>query len=162
MTTSHAIEYAPEATIEPGPWSGFVTATEVPQRQGCILVAEDDPSMRELMVQSLRLDGYDVLDVRDGGELIDHLEAMVEGTHGPDSVALIISDVRMPGLTGLDVVHALRQASWTLPIVLVTAFGSAKVHQQAHALGAFILDKPFDLDRLREIARTFVALPVRR
>jgi DNA-binding NtrC family response regulator len=66
---------------------------------------------------------------------------------------LIISDVRMPGYGGLDLLASLRHANSRVPVILITAFGSASTHAAAKRLGAFAtLDKPFDLDDLMTLA----------
>jgi len=116
-----------------------------------VLLAEDDPALRELMAGALRRDGYEVLEASDGTELLDRLEAIVTTVgRGPDAVAVIISDIRMPGLTGLDLLAALRCAEWTTPVILITAFGDEETHREARELGArAVLDKPFPLEQLR-------------
>jgi DNA-binding response OmpR family regulator len=112
-----------------------------------ILVAEDDPEMLKLIVESLREDGNDVQEARDGGRLL------VELTHGPhctyENVDLIVSDIRMPVCSGLQIVEALRAAHCAVPIVLMTAFGDDQTRAHAESLGAILFDKPFALDDLR-------------
>jgi len=58
----------------------------------------------------------------------------------------------MPKRDGLTVVEALRAAGWTGPIIVMTAFADAAAHAHARRLGAFLLDKPFELDDLRTLA----------
>ena len=118
-----------------------------------VLVAEDDWDMRELIVTSLRADGYDVTAASD----LDRLGESVGVDTGPDAVALIVTDNRMPGCTGLELLTALRAARWETPVILITAFGSAETHRHAAALGATaVLDKPFPLDQLRALVRDTV------
>ena len=63
---------------------------------------------------------------------------------------MIVSDVRMPGLDGLSVLRALRRHPWCPPVIIITAFGEAGLHEEALRLGATtVLDKPFEVDRLR-------------
>jgi DNA-binding NtrC family response regulator len=71
---------------------------------------------------------------------------------GREAVSIIVSDIRMPGLDGLGLLTALRCASWTTPVILMTAFGSSETHEEAARLGAVVLDKPFDLERLGALA----------
>jgi DNA-binding NtrC family response regulator len=118
-----------------------------------VLVAEDDRNMRELIVASLRADGYDVTAAGD----LDRLGESVGVDTGPDAVALIVTDNRMPGCTGLELLTALRAAHWETPVILITAFGSPATHRHAAALGATaVLDKPFPLDQLRALVRDTV------
>jgi DNA-binding response OmpR family regulator len=131
----------------------------LPRRQGYVLVAEDDDAMRELIAGDLRHAGYAILEVRDGAELIDHIEAFVlgSGRGAAEAIAMLITDIRMPGVSGLDLLAALRRARSTIPVVLITAFGSEQVHRRARELDAVILDKPFDPERLRDVVRATVA-----
>ena len=118
-----------------------------PRHPRHVLLAEDDPEMRELMAWALRRDGYEVQEVGDGNEVLQVL-GLVEGEDGgPD---LLVSDVRMPGLSGLEVLERLRRSRDDLPVILVTAFGDLETHAKAQRLGAEVLDKPFDLDDLRK------------
>jgi DNA-binding NtrC family response regulator len=64
---------------------------------------------------------------------------------------LVISDERMPGMAGLEVLDALRRAGWPTPFILITGFGDQATHASARRLGASaVFDKPFDLDDLRK------------
>jgi DNA-binding NtrC family response regulator len=115
-----------------------------------VLLAEDDAEMREMIAQVLRRDGYDVIEARDGFQLLQYL-----ATHTPaaeDAVDIVISDIRMPGKTGLDVLAGLRFADPATPVVLITGFGDLRTHLEAKRLGAAaVLDKPFDLQQLRSV-----------
>ena len=122
-----------------------------------VLVAEDNPHMRHLLASALRRDGYEVLEASDGIECIGHLQPwMLFGEHGgaPD---LIVSDIRMPGWSGLEILQLARARSLPTPVILITAFGSAETHAEAQRLGAAALfDKPFDLDDLRAVVRDLI------
>ncbi len=108
----------------------------------CVLVAEDDAEMRRLVVEALRRDGYDVREARDGGELLGAASQSAE-------VDLIVSDVRMPAFTGMQILAALRDGGSTVPVILMTAFGDDDTRARAETLGAILFDKPFALDDLR-------------
>jgi len=113
-----------------------------------ILVADDDPDMRELVATTLRADGYDVGEARDGNELLERLEqAFDDPGIRPD---VVLTDVMMPGLSGLGVLEALRRAQLHFPVVLMTVLKDPSVHIVAKRLGAVgVLGKPFDVDDLR-------------
>jgi len=128
----------PPAGVHPGRWR--------------VLLAEDDREMRELLAEHLTADGYEVLEACDGTELIRRLHEVAMQPQGRASLALVISDVRMPHLDGLDVLAALRCAQWYTPVILITAFGDDAVHRDAHDFGAIaVLDKPFSLAKLQEL-----------
>jgi DNA-binding response OmpR family regulator len=112
-----------------------------------VLVAEDDLEMRRLVVQALRRDGYDVHEAEDGGRLLVSVTAAYQDPNA--EVDLIVSDIRMPVCTGLQIVQSLRDAHWTLPVILMTAFGDTSTRAYAEALGAILFDKPFALEDLR-------------
>jgi two-component system response regulator (stage 0 sporulation protein F) len=113
-----------------------------------ILVADDDDDMRALMVNTLRSDGYAVVEARDGAELLEILSDALEDTRArPD---ILVTDIKMPRLSGLGVLQALRRAHVRMPVILVTAFSDESMHVVAKRLGAVgVLQKPFDVDDLR-------------
>lgn len=124
-------------TLQPGP------------QQVVVLLAEDDPDMRQLLGDTLRDDGYLVREAADGVELVDFLARKTTGGQGelPD---LVVSDIRMPGHTGMEVLTSLRQEFWALPVILITAFGDPETHNEARRLGAAaVLDKPFSIRDFR-------------
>lgn len=115
-----------------------------------VLVAEDDPEMRDLIASALTDEGFDVLQARDGRELVEILGAMLPPTARLQPPDVIITDIRMPGPSGLEGLAILRQSSWAVPVIVITAFGDLATHAEARRLGAaVVLDKPFDLDVLR-------------
>ncbi len=118
-------------------------------RRARILVAEDDAEMRRLVIESLRADGHEAVDVTDGGQLLVQIT----------SFYLVVTDVRMPVCSGLEIVQALRDADWSTPIVIMTAFGDNETRTRAKNLGAVLLDKPFKMKTLREIVRALLRGP---
>jgi CheY-like chemotaxis protein len=119
-----------------------------------LLVAEDDTEMRVLVASSLRRDGYDVVEVSTGDQLIEALAALPLRSTTPD---LIVSDVRMPGRSGLEILAALRRTGRVTPVILITAFPDAATHAEARRLDAVVFDKPFDLDDLRTAVLNMVS-----
>jgi DNA-binding NtrC family response regulator len=115
-----------------------------------VLLAEDDTEMRRLLVSTLRREHCQVIEARTGAQLSEQILAAGLGTNAEPDVDLIISDVRMPGRSGLDVLSALRRTDHQTPVILITAFGDAEIHAEAHRLGVLaVFNKPFDLDDLR-------------
>jgi DNA-binding response OmpR family regulator len=123
-----------------------------------IIVAEDDYEMRRLVVSCLRKDGYDVLEVADGGELWRRAEEAVVLSRTPIAVDLFVTDIRMPVYTGLEIVSSLRGIGLITPVVLMTAFGSPATRARAEELGAALLEKPFKMAELRALVRRLLQL----
>ncbi len=107
-----------------------------------VLVADDDPALRDLVAQALEDDGFAVRRARDG------VEALAAAERDPPD--LVISDVQMPRLDGLEL--AARLAARGVPVLLL----SAVVHP-APRRGLAWLAKPFDLDELLAVVRRALA-----
>jgi DNA-binding response OmpR family regulator len=122
----------------------IMSENELPTVPPLVLLGEDDLELRRLLTERLRRLGVDVVAVRDGRELL----RQIRGASTEDPPALVISDLRMPFRTGLDVLSVMREAGGRIPFILITAFGDAETHVEAHRLGATVFDKPFDLDDL--------------
>ena len=120
-----------------------------------IIVAEDDAELRHLLCHKLRKRGCQVMAARNGLELA---QLLVEPGHDPPAAELVITDVRMPGLTGLEIVALLRQVDWALPVIVITGFGDRELHAEVARLGAHVFDKPVDLDVLAAAACAAVGL----
>lgn len=113
-----------------------------------ILVAEDDIEMRRLLAWQLRRSGFEVTECSDGYQLLDRVGDPVSDSEEHD-FDLIVSDIRMPGVTGLEVLEDMHNQEWFTPMILITAFGDSQIHAQANSLGAAaIFDKPFDIENL--------------
>jgi DNA-binding response OmpR family regulator len=121
-----------------------------------VIVAEDDGEMRKLVVEALEKDGYDVVGVADGSQLLVRLTNHYRLRPDPEPIDLIVTDIRMPIVSGLDIVQGLRDADWATPIVIMTAFGNVETRLRAEAMGAALLDKPFEIELLRTVARTLL------
>lgn len=100
-----------------------------------ILVVEDDAHLREVITEALSDEGFTVYQANDGERALERLETMA-----PD---LILSDVRMPRLTGIELAERLKQRRDPIPIVLMSANANAPLGG-----GAMFLAKPFSLDDL--------------
>lgn len=111
-----------------------------------ILLAEDDFEMRQMLSATLRRDGYEVLEAKNGSELLEYLD----GPEPVQNVHAIVTDVRMPGLSGLQAIDWLQHVRvLSVPVLVITAFGDHRVREQAARLGADLLEKPFELEELR-------------
>ena len=125
-----------------------------------VLVGEDDDELRWLLIDKLRRHGCDVIEARTGPQLAALVLERVGSEVSPPDVAraaLLISDVRMPGCSGLAVVALLRRLDAHTPAILMTAFGDARIHSEARLLGVTAMfDKPVDLDDLAAAAHAAI------
>jgi two-component system response regulator PilR (NtrC family) len=116
--------------------------TAADRRRPRILVVDDERSMRELLAIVLRREGYDVLLAENGKSAIALLEK--------EPVDILISDIKMPDLSGVDVLRAAKRVDQDILGIMITAFASTETAVEAMRLGACdYLSKPFDVDLLR-------------
>ena len=113
-----------------------------------VFLAEDDDTLRTLVASTLRAAGYHVMEARDGLELLAGLEFALVCEHERPEHLIVVSDIEMPGLSGLDVVTIVRCAHLDTACILITAFGDRETLEEASDLGARIFQKPFDIDEL--------------
>ena len=98
--------------------------------------------MRELLAIVLRREGYEVLLAENGRAAIELLER--------EPVDLLISDIKMPDLSGVDVLRAAKKIDQDILGIMITAFASTETAVEAMRLGACdYLSKPFDIDLLK-------------
>jgi len=110
-----------------------------------ILVAEDDEQMVDLLVRVLGEEGYEVTAVRDGAQAL----AKLEQDPGFD---LVLTDLRMPGVDGMELLRRAMARQLRQPVILMTAFGSIESAVQAMREGAYhYLAKPVHIEDLLEI-----------
>ncbi len=114
------------------------------------LVAEDDANMRALVADLLRKEGLEVEEVPDGQRLSTRL---AQGA----PIDLVVSDVRMPFMSGLDVLQMVHLSPRPTPVLLMTAFGEPGLSARVEALGGRLLDKPFTPRALRQSVRELLA-----
>ena len=116
-----------------------------------IVVADDDLEMRRVMASALEADGYEVNEY-------DRGDTLLEGLSRARPPALLVADVCMPGENGLAVLRNLRERGYSVPIVLITGFGSEEILNDAFRLGAsVVLSKPFAIEDLRRVVACFLA-----
>jgi len=107
-----------------------------------ILIVDDEPSMREMLRIVLRRDGYDVTVAANGTQAIDILKR--------ERVDLLLSDIRMPDLSGVDVLRTAKEGNRDLIAFMMTAFASTDTAVEAMRLGAAdYFTKPFSMDEMR-------------
>lgn len=114
------------------------------------LVADDDPEMRDLVASLLRREGFLVREATNGAELLSL------ATDGPQA-HLVITDLQMPGINGLEVLSRMQKEHPRVPVILMTAFANARVREQALQGGAVaVLAKPFSIVELDKLVAQHV------
>jgi len=114
-----------------------------------ILVVDDEPDVEVLFRQQFRRDiraGRFVMDfAQSGAEALEKI-----GNAGDGSLILILSDINMPGMSGLDLLPKAKAARPDVPIIMITAYGDAETKRKALERGAeSLLTKPIDFATLR-------------
>lgn len=114
-----------------------------------LIVAEDDARIASFLERGLRAEGYHVQVARTGAEALGAAQdAWTAGEAGSEDAVLLL-DLMLPGLSGLEVCQALRAAGVTLPILMLTALGSLEDRVTGLRTGADdYLVKPFEFDEL--------------
>jgi two-component system response regulator PilR (NtrC family) len=111
-----------------------------------ILIVDDEQSYRQLLSLVFEGDGHTIRTASNGREALDVLQR--------DAIDVIISDVRMPDIDGIEMLSAVRETQPDLGVVLMTAFASVETAREAFKLGADdFIQKPFDVEELKLIVR---------
>jgi two-component system, NtrC family, nitrogen regulation response regulator GlnG len=111
-----------------------------------IWIAEDDRSLRWVMEKAIKRDGIEVQSFENGDDLLAALKL--------SQPEIIISDIRMPGIDGLELLKQIHTSRPDIPVIITTAHSDLDSAVAAYQGGAFeYLPKPFDLDELVEVAR---------
>ena len=111
-----------------------------------ILIVDDDEKILFAFQEVFKKDGYDSFIARDGAEAVTKVVA------SPPSA--VIMDITMPGLDGLEALKKIKQQNPSLPVILITGFGTMQTAIKAMQLGAFeYLPKPLDVGVVRDVVR---------
>ena len=128
--------------VKPKPPAADTARPGDPAKAPRVLIVDDEPSMREMLRIVFRRDGYDVVVAENGRDAIAHLEAQ--------PFDLLLSDIRMPDLSGVEVLRAAKALDRDLVVFMMTAFASTDTAVEAMRLGAVdYFTKPFSMDELR-------------
>lgn len=106
-----------------------------------LLLVEDKPELRAMLRKALERAGHSVDEAADGSTAVNKIRSR--------RYLLVLSDLKLPGCSGLEVLHQSKQADPTIPVILITAFGSIEEAVAAMKDGAFdFIQKPVDLEHL--------------
>src|SRR6201997_1771691 len=107
-----------------------------------LLLVEDKTELRAMLRKALERNGFRVEEAADGSAAIQKIRAK--------RFQMVVTGLKMPGASGLDVLRESKQADATIPVILLTAFGSVEEAVSAMKEGAFdFIQKPVDLDHLK-------------
>jgi len=121
-----------------------------------LLVVDDQAGVRRMLQEALNDEGYEVVSVASGPEA---LQKVKQG-----GIDLVLLDMKMPGMSGLDALREIRRLNPDLPVILMTAYGEYELLGEARTLGVkHYVSKPFDLQEVRYFVRALLAdkCPVR-
>ncbi len=118
----------------------------MPQDKSKILVIEDEKNMRDILSILLEGEGYEVVTAPDGITGIEQIKK--------DIYDLIITDIKMPGHSGFDVLKEAKEISPETLVIMITAFGTTESAIEAMKLGAYdYIHKPFKIDEIRLVVK---------
>ncbi len=112
-----------------------------------MMIIEDDEGMRSLLKDFFEEEGFEAVSVDNGTEALRILSK-------EDHFDLIITDFRMRGLTGLDILPRIKRLKPKTPVIVITAYGGDEVRRRSLERGATdYLEKPIQLSKLRRLIR---------
>jgi DNA-binding NtrC family response regulator len=115
-----------------------------------ILIIEDDKEMRSLLKDILNEEGFETESVSNGSDGLQELTK--------EPFDLVITDIRMPGLTGLDILPVIKRLQPDASVIVITAFGNEEVYRRSFEKGAAgYLEKPIQMDRLKTLVHEMVS-----
>ena len=111
-----------------------------------VAIVDDETDMRQSISQWLTLSGFETDTYASAEEALKGL--------GTDYPGIVVSDVRMPGMDGMQFLKKLKGIDSTLPVIMITGHGDVPMAVEAMRVGAFdFLEKPFNPDRMTELAK---------
>jgi two-component system response regulator (stage 0 sporulation protein F) len=115
-----------------------------------LLVVDDNQGVRFLLRELLTSEGYEVLDAANAQEAIFHA--------ANDDLSLVLLDIKMPGMTGLEALNHIKTLSPNLPVILISAYSEMNMLNKALKLHpqTLFISKPFDLDHVRKIVKNIL------
>lgn len=124
--------------------------SESPASKAPVWVVDDDRAIRWVLSRALERAGHATRTFENGSAVLEKLEAVKLGE--TEEPAVILSDIRMPGLSGVELVERLNTALPQVPVLIMTAFSDLESAVSAYRSGAFeYLTKPFDIEKVLEL-----------
>jgi len=117
-----------------------------------LLIVDDDPEMRNLLSEELEDEGYRVTVAKNGLDVLSEIPFT--------SYDMIITDWKLPLRDGIEILQSVREIHPGLPVILITAFGDAKVRKKVERAGGVYLQKPFSMEAFKHMVQSL--LPQRK
>jgi DNA-binding response OmpR family regulator len=130
-------------------------AQQRPPKAPRVLVAEDNPALRSLIADVLTSEGYDVVEAANALEL-EQAIAISASAGSTEAFDLVVTDIRMPGKSGLDALSELRRGGSESRFVVITSFPEDATERRIRELDAKLLAKPFSLGEFRSLMKTIL------
>lgn len=119
---------------------------QVMQQHATVWLIDDDDDLRHALKQGLELEGFTVVDKDSVGNLLQQISS--------SSYGVIVSDIRMPGMDGMELLHRVNELDSALPTILMTGHGDVPLAVEAIQNGAYdFMEKPFSVSRLSDIIK---------
>ncbi len=116
------------------------------ESEGLVLVVDDEPDVRKVVRMTLEKSGYDVVEAEDGEKAIEEIKK------GENSILLnlIVTDIRMPNMNGIDVINYYQKEWPSVPIIVLTGFPDLEMATSMlqHGVSDYLV-KPVESDKLR-------------
>lgn len=132
-----------------------MTSTEIGMPSKAIMIVDDESDIVLIFRRSLELAGYRVFAFTDAIEALEHLKLYL------DKFGLVISDVRMPNMTGLEFAAKVREVNASIPFILMSAFDVAMQDISPALSVAMFLQKPLTPSQLKQIVSKYVSIPAK-
>jgi CheY-like chemotaxis protein len=118
-----------------------------------VLVVDDEASLLLTLVANLELEGFEVMEARSGAQALALIEA--------HEFSVVLSDIRMPGLNGVELCQRIRKLRPELPVILMTAFANEHLIRDAVSDGALmVIPKPFGIEHVVRMLHAAMKRPV--
>jgi CheY-like chemotaxis protein len=117
-----------------------------------VLLAENDLEMRLVLSKALQKEGCSVIECKDGIDLYTRLSPLLKGDYDME-YDLIITDIRMPVITGMEIIEDLSDIKNSPPVIIITSSGDIFTRERAQRLGASALDKQLNVEHLTKVVR---------
>jgi two-component system chemotaxis response regulator CheY len=129
------------------------------ESEGLVLVVDDEPDVRKVVRMTLEKVGYDVVEAEDGEKAIEEIK---KGEHSI-LLNLIITDIRMPNMNGIDVINYYRKEWPSVPLIVLTGFPDLEMATSMlqHGISDYLV-KPVEAEKLRaSVAKALAQREVR-
>jgi len=114
-----------------------------------LLIVDDDPEMRSLLSEELEEEGYRVTVAKNGLDVLSDIPFT--------SYDMIITDWKLPLRDGVQILKSVREIHPDMPVILITAFGDAKVRKKVEKSGGVYLQKPFSMEAFKHMVQSMLS-----